>query len=169
MARRVLGHSDPGLVGAAVGILGDHGGLEDLGRLLSPQLRRKVRTRGLRAAASVIRRADKGSAQEQAMARMSGVLVKACSVTLIFVRGKQLCLCSHPSETSRPSLLGSLSANRNGCFLIGECTQCRKEIRSRANEVDAPAKENQREAQLKDLESRIEELEDQMRAWNDKH
>mgnify|MGYP002822193669 CR=1 FL=1 len=169
MSRNVLGHSDTSLVSTAVSVLGEHGGLEDLGRLLSPKLRQKVRTRGLRAAASVIGRSEKGGAQDQAMARMSATLVGLLGDLDFRARQTAVSLLASVGDKSAISHLEAFRRVETVASLSESARQAVKDIRSRSGEVAAPGKENQRDAQLKDLEERIKELESQMRAWNDKH
>ena len=75
MARRSLGHRDGTMVATAAGILGGHGELEDVGRLISFEVRKRARNAGFRAAARIIQRADEGASQDAAMARMTTVLI----------------------------------------------------------------------------------------------
>ena len=169
MARNVLGHADKSLVSAAVRILGEHGDLGDLGRLLSPKLRQKVRTGGLRAAAKIITRSDKGAAQDQAMARISTVLIGRLNDLDFRARQTAVSLLTSVGDKSAIPHLEPFRRAETVESLSEEARNAVKEIRSRAVVVEVIAQDNQREAQLKDLESRIEELESQMRAWNDKN
>jgi len=168
LARATLGHADTRLVSDAVSILGEHGDVSDLGRLLSPRLRAKVRTRGLRAAASIIRRAE-DSVQDRAMSKMSNVLVgmlgdldfraRQTAVSLLTSVGDKTAI-SHLEAYRRIETVSSLAEGAQNAVT---------KIRARENEVEEVAEENQRDAQLEELEERIEELEAQIKAWNDKH
>ena len=157
------------MAGRAADVLGDHGDLSDLGRLLSPRLRSKIRTGGLRAAAQIIRRAEKGSAQDRAMTKMSNVLVSMLGDLDYRARQTAVSLLNSVGDKTAIPHLEAFRRSETVASLSEKAQKAAKKIRARDNEVDEMAEENQRDAQLEDLEKRIEELEAQIKAWNDKH
>jgi aminopeptidase N len=169
LARTTLGHADSGLAGTAAGILGEHGELSDLGRLLSPRLRSKFRTRGLRAAGHIIRREEDGAAQDRAMAKMSKLLVGMLGDLDFRARQTAVSLLTSVGDKAAIAHLEAFRRVETVSSLSEKARKAVEKIRSRESEVKDMAEENQRDAQLEDLEDRIEELEAQIKAWSDKH
>ena len=103
------------------------------------------------------------------MARMSATLVGLLGDLDFRARQTAVSLLASVGDKSAISHLEAFRRVETVASLSESARQAVKDIRSRSGEVAAPGKENQRDAQLKDLEERIKELESQMRAWNDKH
>ena len=168
MARRTLGHRDGALVGRAAGILGDHGGLEDVGRLISFDVRKRSRNSGIRAAARIVQRADAGSAQDAAMERMTGVLVGLLDD--LDVRTRQTAV-SLLRDIGGRRAIPHLEAFRRVETVAGLSERAREAvqaIRGREDKIEPLAEENAHEARMKALEERIDELEAKVKAHEDR-
>jgi len=169
LARRLLSGSDVDLARASTSILGDHGRLSDVDILVSFKVRKKTRTGGLRKAAELIRSAEAGPAQDAAMAKMTTVLIgmlddldlraRQTAVSLLRSVGDRRAI-PHLEAFRRVETVASIAKNARSAV---------EDIRSRQNKVEPLAAENKHEAQMKDLESRIEELEKRIQAYEDKH
>jgi aminopeptidase N len=169
LARGLLSESDPDLVGAAVRTLGEHGKLSDLGRLTTMAVRRRVRTRGLRAAAKLIRAAKEGLAQDRAMVTLSGVLVGLLDDLDVRARQTAVSLLKSTGDKSAISHLEAFRRQETVAGLAKAAQEAVGAIRSRDDKVKPLAAENKHAARMKELEDRLEELEKKMSAYDDKH
>ena len=168
MARRSLGHRDGTMVATAAGILGGHGELEDVGRLISFEVRKRARNAGFRAAARIIQRADEGASQDAAMGRMTTVLIGLLDD--LDVRTRQTAVSLLGSVGDRTAI-PHLEAFRRVETVQGLSEQARKSvqsIRGRQDKAEPLAEENAHEARMKALEERIDELEDKVKAYEAK-
>jgi len=168
MARRSLGHRDGALVSRAAGIIGDHGTLEDIGRLISFEVRKRTRNAGFRAAARIVQRADEGPAQDAAMARMTSVLIGLLDDLDVRTRQTAVSLLGSVGDQEA---IPHLEAFRRIETVQGLSEQARKSIQSirgRKDKVEPLAEENAHEARMKALEDRIKELEGKVKAYEAK-
>jgi aminopeptidase N len=169
LARGVLGSADPDLAASAARILGVHGSLTDLPSLMSMKLRRRIRTRGLRAAAKLIGSADEGPAQDRAMAKLSGVLVGLLGDLDVRARQTAVSLLKSTGDKSAIPHLEVFRREETIKSLSKKAQSAVTEIRGREGKVQTIAAENKHEARMKELEDRIDALESQLSAYEDKH
>jgi len=169
LARGVLNEPDPDLASQAARIIGEHGEISDVGRLLSMKLRKRIRTGGLRAAARLIRAAEPGSAQDRAMTQLTNVLIGLLDD--LDLRARQAAV-SLLRTTGDETAIPHLEAFRRVETVANVAESARKavtEIRSRGDEAKPLAAENKQEARMKEMEERLDELESKIKSYEDKH
>ena len=165
----MLAGSDADLARVATSILGEHGRLSDVSTLVSMKVRKKTRTSGLRGAAELIRAADAGPAQDAAMARMTTVLIGLLDDLDLRARQTAVSLLRSVGDRRAIPHLEAFRRIETVASIAKSARLAVQDIRSRENKVEPLAAENKHEAQMKDLETRIEELEKRIQAYEDKH
>jgi aminopeptidase N len=169
LARKALGDSYGALAREASSILGEHGELSDVSRLVSLKMRSTIRTSGVRAAAKIVRRSDKGGARDAAATRITGVLVRMLDDVDFRARQSAVSLLGSVGDKSAISHLERFRRIET----VDELTQAAREavsnIRSRGDDLEEAGQDNETAAKLKDLETRIDEMEDQFQSWMDQH
>ena len=123
----------------------------------------------MRAAAKILRRSEKGGARDRAANQLTGVLVKMLvdvdfrarqsAVSLLGAVGNKSAI-PHLERFRRVETVDELAEAARGSV---------SEIRSRGDEIEEVAKDNQTDAKLEDLETRIDDMEDKFQSWMDKH
>jgi hypothetical protein len=153
----------------AASVLGEHGKLSDVSRLTSVKLQSTIRSSGLRAAAKIIRREEKGSARDGAATRLTGVLIRMLDDLDFRARQSAVSLLDSVGDKSAIAHLERFRRVETVDELAESARVAIASIRSRGDELEEVADDNKTAAQLKDLETRIDEMEAQFQAWMDQH
>ena len=103
------------------------------------------------------------------MASMSDVLVDLLDDLDFRARQTAVSLLSSVGDRTAIAALESFRRQETVASLSKSALDAIKNIRTREESVEEVAGENQREAQMKDLETRIEELEAKVESWNAKN
>jgi aminopeptidase N len=169
LARKALGESYGPLARKAASVLGEHGKLSDVSRLTSVKLQSTIRSSGLRAAAKIIRREEKGSARDGAATRLTGVLIRMLDDLDFRARQSAVSLLDSVGDKSAIAHLERFRRVETVDELAESARVAIASIRSRGDELEEVADDNKTAAKLKDLETRIDEMEAQFQAWMDQH